>query len=146
MKRFHVHVNVPDIEAAVRFYTTMFGSGPAVLKADYAKWSLDDPRVNFAVSLRHAAGTGVDHLGIELDSAEALNRQAATLRQAGSEVQEQRGARCCYATGDKAWVHDPAGVRWETFHTTGTIPVYGEDTLADTPTGGGRAACCPTGG
>ena len=145
MKRFHVHVSVPDIDASVQFYSTMFSAVPSVLKLDYAKWVLEEPRVNFAISCGQVMGTGIDHLGIELESAEALAGQAATLRAAGAEVKDQPGARCCYATGDKAWVFDTAGVRWESFHTTGDIPTYGEDTLPDAPSEGRVSACCPAG-
>jgi catechol 2,3-dioxygenase-like lactoylglutathione lyase family enzyme len=140
MKRFHVHVSVKDIDRSVGFYTTMFGAPPAVLKPDYAKWMLDDPRVNFAISAR-ARSAGIDHLGMQVETGEELAEIAGRLKAAGQATRDQSAATCCYARSDKAWVEDPAGLRWETFHTLGEATEYGEDGpgAASAPRAG---ACC----
>ena len=130
MQRLHVHIRVEDLEESVRFYTALFGEGPTVRKEDYAKWRLEDPRVNLALSRRCGAAAGIDHLGIEVDDGEELRQLAGRLAAAERPVLEQRKARCCYAVGDKAWVADPQGVAWETFHTTEEIATFGEDTVA----------------
>ncbi|MFN3514420.1 MAG: ArsI/CadI family heavy metal resistance metalloenzyme [Phenylobacterium sp.] len=138
MKRLHLHVSVPDLESSIRFYETLFGAAPTTLKEDYAKWMLEDPRVNFAISQRgHAAG--VDHVGIQTDTAEELASLAARLKAAGNETFDQTATTCCYAKSDKSWVADPAGLRWETFHTFGEATAYGEDVENEAPT---AAACC----
>jgi catechol 2,3-dioxygenase-like lactoylglutathione lyase family enzyme len=126
MKRLHVHVAVEDLKRSIGFYSTLFGVEPVVLKDDYAKWMLDDPRVNFAISDR-ARVTGVDHLGIQVDSGAELAELAGRLKAAGEVTRDQAATTCCYAKSDKAWVNDPNGVRWETFHTTGDAVAYGED-------------------
>ena len=126
MKRLHVHVVVQDLGESVRFYSTLFAAEPTVIKNDYAKWMLEDPRVNFAISNR-GGRPGVDHLGIQVEDDGALSRLDARLRDAGRTVHEQKAARCCYARGDKVWVTDPQGVAWETFATFGEINVFGED-------------------
>ena len=126
MKRLHVHVAVEDIGQSIGFYSTLFGEKPTVVKADYAKWMLDDPRVNFAISDR-ARVTGVDHLGIQVESGEELAELAGRLKAAGEVTRDQEATTCCYAKSDKAWVNDPNGVRWETFQTTGEAVAYGED-------------------
>ena len=126
MKRLHVHVVVQDLGESVRFYSTLFVAEPTVIKNDYAKWMLEDPRVNFAISNR-GGRPGVDHLGIQGEDDGALSRLDARLRDAGRTVHEQKAARCCYARGDKVWVTDPQGVAWETFATFGEINVFGED-------------------
>ena len=126
MKRLHVHVVVQDLGESVRFYSTLFAAEPTVIKDDYAKWMLEDPRVNFAISNR-GGRPGVDHLGIQVEDDGALSRLDARLRDAGRTVHEQKAARCCYARGDKVWVTDPQGVAWETFATFGEINVFGED-------------------
>jgi len=136
MKRLHVHVAVADLEESVRFYSTLFGVGPSVREADYAKWMLEDPRVNFALSARGRA-PGLDHLGLQTESPEELQDVAARLAAAGRPVLEQKDAACCYARSDKAWVQDPQGLRWESFHTHATLTRYGED-AAPAP----RASCC----
>lgn len=135
MKRFHVHLAVEDLAASVRFYTALFGCGPGVLKADYAKWMLEDPRVNFAISARGRA-VGLDHLGFQVGDAEALAAAYAQLAQAGAPVIEQAGTTCCYAKSDKQWVHDPQGIAWETFLTLGEATHYGADLPAT------ATACC----
>lgn len=137
MKRFHVHVSVNDLAQSIRFYSHLFGAAPSVEKADYAKWMLDDPRVNFAISRRGAAA-GVDHLGLQVESAEDLAGLEAQLRQADSALREEPGTTCCYAKSDKYWVTDPQGVAWETFHTLGEIPT------SSTPSRSAPAAACCT--
>ena len=126
MKRFHAHVMVDDLESSVRFYSTLFGSEPSVLKADYAKWMLDDPRVNFAITAG-ASTTGIDHLGLQVESDEDLAEITQRLDAAGRSVAKQENATCCYAQGNKAWVNDPSGLRWETFFTFGDATTYGVD-------------------
>ena len=128
MKRLHLHVNVENLEDSIRFYETLFGHEPSVRKADYAKWLLDDPRVNFAISSRGRT-PGLDHLGIETASAGELAEVAHRLKAADRPVFEQEQATCCYAVSDKAWSVDPAGLSWETFHSTGDLTRYGDDTL-----------------
>jgi len=126
MKRFHAHVRVEDLESSVRFYSTLFGTEPTVLKSDYAKWMLDDPRVNFAITAG-STSTGLDHLGLQVESDEDLGIIARRLEAAGQSVVKQTNAACCYARGDKGWVSDPSGISWETFHTFGESTVYGDD-------------------
>jgi len=126
MKRFHAHVRVNDLESSVRFYSTLFGTEPAVLKSDYAKWMLDDPRVNFAITAGSTA-TGLDHLGLQVESDEDLAIIAGRLDAAGQSVVKQEDAACCYARGNKGWVSDPTGISWETFHTFGENTVYAND-------------------
>ena len=139
MKRFHVHVSVKEMQEGVRFYSAMFGQQPTVVKDDYAKWMLDDPRVNFAISNR-SAKTGVDHLGIQVESAEELSGVEADLHRASEAVQPGTGAPCCYAQSDKYWVQDPAGIAWEAFQTLGSVPVFGVDqSSGDTSV---KASCC----
>ena len=140
MKRLHVHVAVEDVGKSVGFYSTLFGETPTVLKDDYAKWMLDDPRVNFAISDR-ARVTGVDHLGIQVESAEELAELAGRLKAAGEVTRDQEATTCCYAKSDKAWVNDPNGVRWETFHTTGEAVAYGEDE-PDVALRTAKQSCC----
>jgi lactoylglutathione lyase len=139
MKRFHVHVAVQDLAASVRFYSMVFGAEPSVVKSDYAKWMLEDPRLNFAISQRGGAA-GVNHLGIQVDSAEELAALREQVEKADVAARDEIGANCCYAKSDKYWVEDPQGVAWETFHTLGSIPVYGE--VADAADGQ-RACCAP---
>ena len=143
MKRFHVHVGVADLNEAVGFYSTLFDAPPSVIKTDYAKWMLDDPRVNFAISVRGGA-PGLDHLGIQVDSTNDLQQIAGRLGAAGRAVLEQKNANCCYATGDKGWTADPSGISWETFHTVGEITEDGRDgaprTAASATTS--TSACC----
>ncbi|TCV87486.1 ArsI/CadI family heavy metal resistance metalloenzyme [Sulfurirhabdus autotrophica] len=130
MKRFHVHVSVKDLIESIQFYSTMFGQSPTVHKDDYAKWMLDDPRINFAISNR-SSKEGVDHLGIQVDSEEELSAVQVNLNQATSSVVEQREGACCYAESNKYWVKDPAGIAWEAFHTLGSIPVFGVEEATD---------------
>jgi catechol 2,3-dioxygenase-like lactoylglutathione lyase family enzyme len=142
MKRMHVHVAVDDLDRSVGFYSTLFGASPTVLKPDYAKWMLDDPRVNFAISTGQPK-TGLDHLGIQVESDDELREVADRASGAGIAIAAQPGAQCCYAASEKAWVVDPQGIAWETFHTTGEITTYGEDGRREAPTVK-AAACCAT--
>ena len=142
MKRLHVHVNVEDLAESIGFYSTLFAAEPTVLKDDYAKWMLDDPRVNFAISDRKDK-TGINHLGIQVDDDEELAELSERLASAGREVVEQKDAACCYARGNKAWVTDPQGVAWESFATSGSIDIFGADTLNEMPETK-STACCGT--
>jgi catechol 2,3-dioxygenase-like lactoylglutathione lyase family enzyme len=139
MKRFHVHVAVPDLASSIRFYSTLFGAEPSVTKDDYAKWMLEDPRVNFAVSQR-GADIGVNHLGFQVDSGEELEALHTQLEAADRGVVAETGANCCYAKSDKYWVKDPAGIAWESFHTLGSIPLFGG---TDVEQDGANACCAP---
>jgi predicted enzyme related to lactoylglutathione lyase len=127
MKRMHVHVAVEDLDRSIGFYSALFDSAPNVVKPDYAKWMLEDPRVNFAISTRGRT-PGLDHLGIQVESKTELTEVYARLRNAGGAVIEQGNTMCCYAKSEKAWIDDPAGISWETFHTTGESTVYGDGT------------------
>ena len=127
MKRLHVHVAVKDIPQSIGFYSALFAAEPAVVKTDYAKWMLDDPRVNFAISTR-GREPGLDHLGIQVEDAGELNEVYARLRVAGGNIIEQGETACCYAKSEKSWIDDPAGIAWETFLTTGESINYGDGT------------------
>ena len=127
MKRLHVHVSVEDIPHSIAFYSALFAAKPSVVKTDYAKWMLDDPRVNFAISTR-GREPGLDHLGIQVESTDELHEVYERLRQAGGNIIEQGQTTCCYAKSEKSWIDDPAGIAWETFHTTGESTVYGDGT------------------
>ena len=124
MKRMHVHVAVDDLAKSIRFYSSLFAAEPAVVKPDYAKWMLDDPRVNFAISTR-GRPAGLDHFGIQVESKGELNDVCARLREAGSLVREEGETTCCYAVSEKSWIEDPSGISWETFLTTGESTDYG---------------------
>ena len=142
MKRMHLHVSVPELSQSIQFYATLFGAPPSVVKDDYAKWMLEDPRVNFAISRRGAA-VGVDHVGIQVESPVELGELAGRLKAAGASTFDQEATTCCYAKSDKSWVSDPAGVRWETFHTFGEAATYGEDPAeAEVSAPVETAACC----
>lgn len=125
MKRLHVHVSVDDLSRSIGFYSALFASKPSVVKPDYAKWMLEDPRVNFAISTRGRA-PGLDHLGIQVETGDELQEVYARLRQAGGNIIEQGQTACCYAKSEKSWIDDPAGIAWETFHTTGESTDYGD--------------------
>jgi hypothetical protein len=126
MKRLHVHVSVDDLAQSVRFYSTLFATEPTVLKGDYAKWMLDDPRVNFAISKRgHAAG--IEHLGIQVEDEAELAEVYGRLSRAERPIVEEKATTCCYAKSDKQWIADPQGVAWETFLTHGESTVYGTE-------------------
>ncbi len=134
MKRFHVHVSVHNLDESIRFYTSLFGESPTVEKDDYAKWMLDDPRVNFAISKR-CGGAGVNHLGLQVDSAAELQSVEAGILQADASILDEKGATCCYAHSDKHWTRDPQGIVWEAFHTQGEAKVYGDSPGLATGTG-----------
>lgn len=134
MKRFHVHVAVEDLPTSVRFYTELFAAEPVMRKPDYAKWMLEDPRVNFAISQR-GAQPGIEHLGIQVEDRAELKEVYTRLERAEGPVLEEGATTCCYAQSEKSWIEDPQGVKWETFLTTGESTVYGHDRSAET-------ACC----
>jgi len=136
VKRLHVHIAVDDLERSRAFYTVLFGAEPSVRKPDYAKWMLDDPRVNLAISKRPGRPAGIDHLGIQTGGGGELRELAARLKAAGETTRDQEAATCCYARSNKAWVNDPNGLRWETFFTFGEATVYGEDEAA------AKTSCC----
>ena len=144
MKRLHVHVSVEDLSKAIAFYSALFAAKPSVAKGDYAKWMLDDPRVNFAISTR-AQKTGVDHLGIQAESAPELEDIGSRLAQADVSLLPQKGASCCYAKSDKYWTVDPQGIAWESFHTLDSVPVYGADARAPDAQTKEQSACCAIG-
>ena len=137
MKRMHVHVGVEDLPKAIGFYSALFATQPTVVKADYAKWMLDDPRVNFAISTR-GKRPGLDHLGIQVESEDELGDVYARLRQAGGTIIEQGQTTCCYAESERSWIDDPAGISWETFFTTGESTHYGD--MATAPESVARAS------
>lgn len=139
MKRFHVHVAVHDLKQSIRFYKAMFDAEPTVLRDDYAKWQLEDPRLNFAISQR-GAKTGVDHLGIQAENAEELDGLRSQLAQADVAIVDQKSATCCYAKSDKHWTLDPQGIAWESFHTLEGAPRYGDDTHIAVREA--KAVCC----
>lgn len=139
MKRFHVHVSVEDVPASIRFYSTLFSAEPTVVKSDYAKWMLEDPRVNFAISKR-GGDVGVRHLGIQVEDQAELREVYERLARAERPVLEEGKTTCCYAKSEKSWIEDPQGVQWETFLTTGESTVYGNDVPA--PVQVRRASSC----
>lgn len=145
MKRLHVHVAVDNLEHSTQFYSSLFGSEPTVKKDDYAKWMLDDPRVNFAISSR-GREPGLDHLGIQVENEAELKEVTTRLKSADMQVLDEGSTTCCYAQSEKAWVTDPQGIAWETFLTTGQATVYGADNListTDVPMA--KSACCAPG-
>jgi catechol 2,3-dioxygenase-like lactoylglutathione lyase family enzyme len=139
MKRFHVHVHVDDLQASIAFYSKLFAAEPARVESDYAKWMLDDPRINFAISNR-GGKPGVDHLGLQADSEDELVELKARAQAADMALLDEGETSCCYARSDKYWLTDPSGVAWEQFHTLATIPTFSEAKPADVP----QAACCAT--
>ncbi|MFC5570680.1 ArsI/CadI family heavy metal resistance metalloenzyme [Lysobacter yangpyeongensis] len=139
MNRFHVHLNVADLAGSIRFYTQLFAAEPSVVKHDYAKWMLEDPRVNFAISSTGRA-PGIDHLGLQVDSADELAALGPRLDAAGGTVVPEDATICCYARSDKLWTEDPQGTRWESFHTVGEATTY---YAADAACATDGAACTP---
>jgi catechol 2,3-dioxygenase-like lactoylglutathione lyase family enzyme len=142
MKRLHVHVGVSDLDLSIGFYSTLFGAPPSVVKSDYAKWMLDDPRVNFAISSGRHARKGIEHLGIQAGDGEELGEVYGRLKAAGRPVLEEGATTCCYARSEKSWVADPDGVIWEAFHTTGEATVYGDSPALDSIASVASAKCC----
>lgn len=146
MKRLHVHVAVADIEQSAKFYSSLFGAEPTVKKDDYAKWMLDDPRVNFAISSR-GREPGLDHLGIQTENETELHEVSTRLKSADMQVLDEGATTCCYAKSEKAWVVDPQGIAWETFLTTDTATVYGDENAIATgevPMAKQSACCAPS--
>jgi catechol 2,3-dioxygenase-like lactoylglutathione lyase family enzyme len=141
MKRMHVHVAVDDLPRAIGFYSALFAAAPSVAKTDYAKWMLDDPRVNFAISTR-GRQLGLDHLGIQVEDKAELNEIYARLHEAGGNVVEQGQTNCCYAKSEKSWIDDPAGISWETFLTTGESTDYGDGSGERIARVAEAKACC----
>ncbi|GAB4061990.1 ArsI/CadI family heavy metal resistance metalloenzyme [Uliginosibacterium sediminicola] len=138
MKRMHIHIAVADLPQSIAFYSALFAAQPSVSKPDYAKWMLDDPRVNFAISQRGVA-PGLDHLGIQVESAEELAELQTRQTQLDAPQLSQTGTACCYAQSDKHWIRDPQGIAWESFHTLADVPMFGAEQVA-----AGSACCAPT--
>src|SRR3984885_16091306 len=141
MKRLHVHMAVENLPQSIGFYAALFAAQPSVVKTDYAKWMLDDPRVNFAISTR-GRQPGLDHLGIQVESEDELHEVYARLREAGGTIVEQGETACCYAKSEKSWIEDPAGIAWETFHTTGENTDYGDGSGEREARVAHAKACC----
>ena len=141
MKRMHVHVAVDHLKRSIGFYSALFAAEPAVTKADYAKWMLDDPRVNFAISTR-GRQAGLDHLGIQVENKGELDEIYARLHKAGGNVIEQRQTSCCYAKSEKSWIDDPAGISWETFLTSGENTDYGDGSGEHSARVAHEKSCC----
>jgi catechol 2,3-dioxygenase-like lactoylglutathione lyase family enzyme len=131
MKRLHIHVRVADLERSIQFYSTLFNAAPVKVEPDYAKWMLEDPRVNFAISSRCGAGQGIEHLGIQAEDLGELDQVYGRLQRAGQPVLEEGQTTCCYARSEKSWVADPDGLVWEAFHTSGDATTYGDSLPAD---------------
>lgn len=146
MKRLHVHVGVSDLDQSIRFYSTLFGAEPTVTKADYAKWMLDDPRMNFAISAGQHAAKGVEHLGIQVENRDELSEVYGRLNAADRPVLEEGATTCCYAKSEKSWIADPDGVVWEAFFTNGEATSYGDspELSALSANASEKACCAPT--
>ena len=143
MKRLHVHVGVEDLDRSVAFYSTLFGAEPTVTKGDYAKWMLDDPRVNFAISSGDHAAKGIEHLGIQVETSDELATVYGRLKAADRPLLDEGATTCCYAQSEKSWTSDPDGVVWEAFLTNGEATVYGDSpALTALSTNAAAAACC----
>jgi catechol 2,3-dioxygenase-like lactoylglutathione lyase family enzyme len=139
MKRFHVHLAVDELADSIRFYSTLFGAPPTVQKTDYAKWMVDDPRINFAISTR-GASPGLNHLGFQVDSDDEFTGMRERLAAADAGLTEESKTHCCYSVSDKYWVTDPQGIAWETYHTLGDIPVFGKSSAETAHVV--ESACC----
>ncbi len=142
MKRLHVHVSVDDLAQSIRFYSTLFAAEPTVAKGDYAKWMLEDPRVNFAISKREGGVAGISHLGIQAEHEGELAEVYDRLSRAERPIVEAKATTCCYAKSDKQWIADPQGVPWETFFTYGEATVYGEGSRGRLREATESAVCC----
>jgi catechol 2,3-dioxygenase-like lactoylglutathione lyase family enzyme len=140
VKRLHVHVGVEDLDQSIHFYSTLFGAQPTVTKSDYAKWMLDDPRVNFAISAGNHARKGIEHLGIQVESQAELGEVYGRLKAADRPVLEEGQTTCCYAKSEKSWISDPDGLVWEAFLTKGEATVYGDSPALDAI--GNESKCC----
>lgn len=149
MKRLHIHLAVENLEQNIRFYSTLFGCEPSVEHGDYAKWMLDDPRVNFAISNR-SAKLGLDHLGIQAEDEQELQAIKQQLDATQAPIEAQEGAACCYMRSDKYWITDPQGIAWESFHSLAEVPTFndkkapsdGENPFACRPAGDSGSSCC----
>lgn len=142
MKRLHVHVAVEDLSSSIRFYSQLFAAAPVVLEDDYAKWMLEDPRVNFAIS-RRGAQPGIQHLGIQVEDRAELDEIHGRLQRAERPVLEEGETNCCYARSEKSWIEDPQGIQWETFLTTGESAVYGHEAApGPVPAAARQSSCC----
>ena len=141
MKRFHVHAHVQDLQASINFYSKLFAAEPTRVESDYAKWMLDDPRINFAISTR-GGEPGVDHLGLQTDSADELAELKQRAEAADLSLLDEGQTSCCYARSDKHWITDPQGIAWEHFHTLDNIPVFSESKSGTTASE--ASACCAT--
>ena len=144
MKRFHVHVGVESLDQSIAFYSGLFGAAPSVIKPDYAKWMLEDPRINFAISQRDGAVKGVEHLGIQVEDQAELTEVYGRLQDAGRPVLEEGATTCCYAQSEKSWIADPQGVVWEAFPTNGESTNYGNNPEIEQLASANAAAgaCC----
>lgn len=144
MKRFHVHMGVENLDRSVAFYSGLFGAEPSVIKPDYAKWMLDDPRVNFAISARQGVKHGIEHLGVQVENGDELAEVYGRLKTANGPILEEGATTCCYAKSEKSWIADPDGIMWEAFLTNGEATVYGDnpelEKLVSDNTASG--ACC----
>jgi catechol 2,3-dioxygenase-like lactoylglutathione lyase family enzyme len=138
MKRMHVNLSVKDLDASIEFYNSLFASEADVVKADYARWMLDDPRINFSISTR-GDKKGIDHLGIQVENNSELDEVYGRLKAVGAPVIEEGATTCCYAESEKSWIFDPEGIAWETFLTLGESPVYGNERIKHGKT---DSACC----
>jgi hypothetical protein len=141
MKRFHIHTHVEDLQASIAFYSKLFAAAPARVERDYAKWMLEDPRLNFAISTR-GDKPGIDHLGFQADTAEELAELKARAEAADLALQDEGATSCCYARSDKHWITDPQGIAWEHFHTLADIPVFSEKAPAAPSAAAQASACC----
>lgn len=139
--RFHVHTHVEDLQASIAFYSRMFGAQPVRVEADYAKWHLENPRLNFAISAR-GGKAGVDHLGFQADTAEELAELKARAQAADTALLDEGATTCCYARSEKHWVTDPQGIAWEHYLTLGDIPVFSESGKAAASPQAQEPACC----
>lgn len=144
MKRFHVHVGVDNLDASIAFYSGLFGQEPSVVKPDYAKWMLEDPRVNFAISHKQTAAKGIEHLGLQVEDERELAEVYGRLEAAGRPVLEEGATTCCYAKSEKSWIADPDGIVWEAFLTHGEATFYGAgpDMAAVASVNAAADACC----
>ena len=142
MKRFHVHVGVTDLDQSIAFYSSLFGASPSVTKPDYAKWMLDDPRVNFAISSEHHAAKGIEHVGIQAESDGELAEVFGRMKAADGPMLEEGATTCCYAKSEKSWIKDPDGVVWEAFLTNGDATVYGDSPALDAMSANAASNTC----
>jgi len=134
MKRFHIHIGVDNLADSIRFYNALFGADPVKVKSDYAKWMLEDPRINFAISTR-AGKQGVEHLGIQVDHAAELEALRNQFSQANISTHSDGETTCCYAKSEKSWVSDPTGIAWEAYHIMEDAQFFSGDKRT-------KSSCC----